>query len=91
MSTAADIVRLLELEAPVYGSFADIEEAIDSIPAISSTVLTALGQAKSDLAHVTTTSEPLTSPTGVELAPLAGFMLPVSPPLSPPDEIAETF
>lgn len=55
-----------------------------SVPALSSTLLAAVSQAKSDLAHVMAASEPLSSPTGVELALLAGRALPGSPPMSPP-------
>ena len=48
--TPLDVVRLLEMESPTHESYDDIEEALSSIPALSSVVAAALRQAGEDVA-----------------------------------------
>ena len=49
---AADVVRLLALEAPSCSSFAEVEEALTCVPEVSSRLVSVLHQAERDLERV---------------------------------------
>ena len=49
---AADVVRLLALEAPSCSSFAEVEEALTCVPEVSSRLVSVLHKAERDLERV---------------------------------------